>query len=35
MMDTYNSLEENIHKNIVGNGGAFVLVIDDDLEDHY
>ena len=33
-MDPYNSLEANIHKDLVGSGGAFMLVIDVRREDH-
>ena len=34
-LDPYNSLEADIHKDLVGSGGAFTLVIDARREDHY
>ena len=34
-MDPYNSLEANIHKDLVGSRGSFMLVINDQQEDHY
>ena len=33
-MDPYNSFEANMCKDLVGSGGAFMLVIDDRFEDH-
>ena len=33
-MDPYNSLRENIHKDIVGSRGAFMMAIDTWREDH-
>ena len=33
-METYNSLDANIYKDLVGSGGAFMLVIDDWREDN-
>ena len=33
-MDPYNSFEVNMCKDLVGSGGAFMLVIDDRFEDH-
>ena len=34
-IDPYNSPETNIHKDIVGSGGEFKLVIYDQREEHY
>ena len=34
MMNPYNSLEADIHKDLVGSRGKFALVIDDRREDH-
>ena len=33
-LDPYNSLESDIHKDIVGSRGAFILVIDAECEDN-
>ena len=33
-MDPYNSLGANIHKDVVGFGGVFILVIDSWHDDH-
>ena len=35
VMDPYNSLEADIHNDIVGSVGAFMMVINVLLEDHY
>ena len=34
-MDPYNSLEASIHKYLDGSGGAFMMVIYAQREDHY
>ena len=34
-MDLYNSFKPGIHKDLVGFGGAFMLVINAWREDHY
>ena len=35
MMDPYNSLKSDIHQDLVGSGGLFILVIDTQREDHF